>query len=271
MEKTDILSQIVDNKRKEIALHKEAIPLPTLLSMGKDRIDAPTRSMRSALDESSTGLIAEFKRKSPSKGWLSQEARVSYVVPAYERAGAAVCSVLTDLRFFGGSLTDLQVARKIVDLPLLRKDFIVDDYQLYQARITGADAVLLIAACITEQECASLAEIAHSLQMEVLLEIHSEAELSYINPNIDMIGVNNRNLGSFQTNVETSFRLAEVIKKVARGSGISPLMVSESGISDAETVRRLRQVGYRGFLIGEAFMKTDQPGEALANFIEKLL
>jgi len=182
-------------------------------------------------------------------------------VPAYEAGGASACSILTDGDFFGGSLGDLQKARKLVDLPLLRKDFIIDTYQLFQARVIGADAVLLIAAALTEEECRVLAETAHSLQLEVLLEVHSEDELKYLNADIDMLGVNNRNLGTFHTDVNNSFKLVDKMR------GFSPLLVSESGISETDTVRRLREAGFRGFLIGETFMKTERPGDTLADFI----
>ena len=183
------------------------------------------------------------------------------MVPAYEAGGASTCSILTDGDFFGGSLGDLQKARKLVDLPLLRKDFIIDTYQLFQARVMGADAVLLIAAALTEEECRILAETAHSLQLEVLLEVHSEDELKYLNADIDMLGVNNRNLGTFHTDVNNSFKLVDKMR------GFSPLLVSESGISETDTVRRLREAGFRGFLIGETFMKTERPGDTLADFI----
>lgn len=156
---------------------------------------------------------------------------------------------------------DLQKARKLVDLPLLRKDFIIDTYQLFQARVIGADAVLLIAAALTEEECRVLAETAHSLQLEVLLEVHSEDELKYLNADIDMLGVNNRNLGTFHTDVNNSFKLVDKMR------GFSPLLVSESGISKTDTVRQLREAGFRGFLIGETFMKTERPGDTLADFI----
>jgi indole-3-glycerol phosphate synthase len=262
---TDILSTIIDNKRPEVERQKKAVTLSTLLAMGAERMERPVCSMRDALAKSPTGIIAEFKRKSPSKGWLFADAQVENVVPAYQSAGAAACSILTDGDFFGGSLRDLQAARRMVDIPLLRKDFIIDEYQLFQSKVMGADAVLLIAAALTEDECASLAATAHSLHLEVLLEVHSEEELSYLNPDIDMLGVNNRNLGSFHTDVETSFRLSEAIRQTLP-AGRSPLLVSESGLRDVETVARLRNAGFRGFLIGETFMRTQQPGEALAAF-----
>ena len=259
----DILQDIIANKRIEVERQKQAVRLQTLLGMGGERLEHPARSMRAALAASSSGIIAEFKRKSPSKGWLHPDAAIADVLPAYEKGGASACSVLTDSNFFGGSLGDLCKARSLVDLPLLRKDFIIDEYQLYQACIVGADAVLLIAAALRKEQCSMLAAKAHELKLEVLLEIHSEQELEYIEDNIDMVGVNNRNLGTFHTDVENSFRLAEKLPK-------EMLLVSESGISSPQTVRQLRAAGFRGFLIGENFMKTPQPGNALKEFISKL-
>lgn len=263
----DILQDIVANKRIEVERQKQAVKLQTLLGLGGERLERPTRSMRAALAASPSGIIAEFKRKSPSKGWLHPDAAVAGVLPAYEKGGASACSVLTDSDFFGGSIGDLCKARSLVDLPLLRKDFIIDEYQLYQARVMGADAVLLIAACLSPEQCLAFAELAHTLNMEVLLEIHSEAELGHLNASVDMLGVNNRNLGTFHTDVENSFRLAEAMKAVTREKNLSPLLVSESGISATATVAQLRQAGFRGFLIGETFMKTEEPGDTLAKFI----
>lgn len=266
----DILQEIIANKRIEVERQKQAVKLQTLLNLGGDRLERATHSMRAALAASPSGIIAEFKRKSPSKGWLHPDAAISEIIPAYEKNGASACSILTDSCFFGGSLGDLCRARNLVNLPLLRKDFIIDEYQLYQARVMGADAVLLIAACLTEEQCALLAELAHTLSLEVLLEVHTEQELEYLNPNIDMLGVNNRNLGTFHTDVENSFRLAEKLQEVAQSKNVSPLLVSESGISQTATVNKLREDGFRGFLIGETFMKTEKPGETLAGFIGDL-
>ncbi len=263
----DILQDIIANKRIEVARQKQAVKLDLLLGLGGERLERNTNSMRAALANSASGIIAEFKRKSPSKGWLHPGAHVADVVPAYEQQGASACSILTDSEFFGGSLGDLQRARKLVNLPLLRKDFIIDPYQLYQARVMGADAVLLIAACLTPDECLGLAETAHTLSLEVLLEIHSEEELGHLNPHIDMLGVNNRNLGTFHTDIQNSFRLAQQMAEYTRDKNYTPLLVSESGISDPATVTTLRESGFRGFLIGETFMKTSRPGNALADFI----
>lgn len=266
----DILQDIIANKRIEVERQKQAVRLPMLLALGGERLERPTHSMRAALTASSSGIIAEFKRKSPSKGWLHPEACVAEVVPAYEKGGASACSVLTDSLFFGGSIGDLCKARSLVGMPLLRKDFILDEYQLYQARVMGADAVLLIAACLTPDACIRLAERAHMLGLETLLEIHSETELQHLNPHIDMLGVNNRNLGTFHTDIENSFRLAEKMQEYAAANGLSPVLVSESGISDTTTIKRLREAGFRGFLIGETFMKTAHPGATLSTFIGEL-
>ena len=260
MEK-DILQDIIANKRVEVERQKAAVSLRTLLSLGGDRLERPTRSMREALASSPYGIIAEFKRKSPSKGWLHPHAEVADVVPAYEAGGASACSILTDGKFFGGSLGDLRKARHLADLPLLRKDFIIDTYQLFQAKVMGADAVLLIAAALTREECRVLTDTAHGLNLEVLLEIHSEKELDYVDESTDMLGVNNRHLGTFHTDVENSVRLADRLR------GLGPLLVSESGIARTDTVRQLRAAGFQGFLIGETFMRTKNPGDTLAHFI----
>lgn len=257
----DILSEIIANKRFEVDLQKQAISIGQLRE-GIEGIP-PSRSMKRALASSDSGIIAEFKRRSPSKGWIKQEACPEEIVPSYVEAGASALSILTDEKFFGGSLKDIRTARPLVNIPILRKDFIIDEYQLYQAKIVGADAVLLIAAALEQEKCLELAEKAHKLGLEVLLEIHSVEELPYINKDIDMIGINNRNLGTFFTDVENSFRLAGQLPKDA-------VLVSESGISDPEVVKRLRAAGFKGFLIGETFMKTPQPGETLKNFLQAI-
>ena len=257
----DILSEIIANKRFEVDLQKQAISIEQLQ---EGISEAPViRSMKQALASSKSGVIAEFKRRSPSKGWIKQDARPEEIVLSYATAGASALSILTDEKFFGGSLKDIRIARPLVEIPILRKDFIIDEYQLYQAKIVGADAVLLIAAALEQEKCNELTEKAHSLGLEVLLEIHSPEELSYINEKIDMVGINNRNLGTFFTDVENSFRLAGQLPQGA-------VLVSESGISDPEIVKRLRTAGFRGFLIGETFMKTEQPGETLQNFLQAI-
>ena len=286
----DILSEITDHKRIEVELQKQAVSPEQLREQVRDLMEnspAPRRSMKRALASSPAGIIAEFKRRSPSKGWIYKTAKADEIPAAYEAAGASAISILTDEKFFGGSLRDIRTARPLVDIPILRKDFIIDVYQLLQAHIAGADAVLLIAACLTQEECADLTAQAHALGLEVLLEIHSPRELAYISKDVDMVGVNNRNLGTFVTDVENSFRIAGQLRQTIAGvRNISdarnvpdaqdssdtprnlPLLVSESGISHPETICRLRTAGFRGFLIGETFMKTPQPGDALKGFIQ---
>lgn len=259
---TDFLQTIVAHKRIELARQEEAVSLDSLIK----QLDTlrPSRSMKQSLADSPTSIIAEFKRRSPSKGWIAQEADPAVIVPGYERAGASGISVLTDQEFFGGTLDDLHAVRPLIQLPVLRKDFIVSPYQLFQAKQVGADVVLLIAAALTVEECKSLGKLAHQLQMEVLLEIHAEKELDYLHEYVDLLGVNNRNLGTSHTDVEYSFRLAQKLPK-------EYLWVSESGISQPETIRQLRKAGFRGFLMGERFMKTSSPEQALSDFLHAVV
>jgi len=266
----DILDTIIANKRKEVASRKEAVSLNALLASAARQFERPVCSMRKAIENSSTGIIAEFKRKSPSKGWLHRDAKIEDIIPSYESAGASACSVLTDEVFFGGFLHDLRRTRELVRMPLLCKDFMVDEYQIYEARAMGADAILLIASVLTPAECLQFAKKAHELNMEVLLEIHREEELNRLNPFINMLGVNNRNLGTFDTSVQNSFRLLEQMKKEIVKTANAPLPVSESGLSDINTILELRSVGFRGFLIGEMLMKTSNPGKTLQDLIYRL-
>lgn len=262
----DILEEIVAYKRVEVEGQKEQKPATLLYKEVERAIDEHRHdvvSMRRSLADSNTGIIAEFKRKSPSKGWIHEDARVEDVVPRYVEAGASALSILTDEQYFGGNMRFIEQVRPMVQTPILRKDFIVDEYQLFQARLIGADAVLLIAADLKRKECDALAAIAHELGLETLLEIHSEHELDYVGEHIDMVGVNNRNLGTFHTDVQNSFRLASLLPKEF-------LLVSESGIGNPSVVRDLRMAGYRGFLIGETFMKTTNPAAALKSFIEDI-
>ena len=269
----DILSEIIAHKQTEIELQKQTVSPKQLQEQAEVIIRENAvhrRSMKQALAASSTGIISEFKRRSPSKGWINEAAQAEEIPASYEAAGAAALSILTDEKFFGGTLLDIRTARPLVRIPILRKDFIIDEYQLLQACIVGADAVLLIASCLSPEQCSTLTAQAHELGLEVLLEIHSPSELSYINKEVDMVGVNNRNLGSFVTDVENSFRIARQLRESTHGPA-SPLLVSESGISDPETICRLRAAGFRGFLIGETFMKTANPGETLKEFIQDSL
>lgn len=259
----DVLSEIIAHKKIEVAERKAHLPLAKLEKEWDSIDDIPFRSMKSALENSSSGIIAEFKRRSPSKGWLHQSASAIEVAGAYESAGAAALSVLTDEKYFGGGMGDLQQAVGSVAIPVMRKEFIVDRYQLYEAKLAGASAVLLIAAAITKEECNELTGVARELELEVLLELHDEREVDYITPAHSIIGVNNRNLGSFVTDVQKSFRMIDLLPKEA-------VLVSESGISDPSLVRDLRSAGYKGFLIGEHFMRNGQPGATLKEFIEAI-
>ena len=244
----DILQEIVAFKREEL-----------------ERMRAKKPSLRQALLNSPTGIIAEFKRKSPSKGWIKEDGRASEIPLSYQQNGAAALSILTDKNFFGGHDDFIRQARQSgVTIPILYKNFVIDEFQLYEAALCGASTVLLIAACLTKDCCADLICKAHAIGLEVLLEMHSKKELEYCELEPDIFGINNRNLGSFVTDVENSFRLAEKIRTTT-----TPL-VSESGISDPNTVKALREAGFRGFLIGENFMKTPNPGQALAQFISEL-
>ena len=266
----DILQTIVAYKREEIRQRKEAMPLPALRERVETQEERKSYSMRQALETSPTGIIAEFKRKSPSKGWLHPDAKVDEVLPAYAKNGASACSILTDAPFFGGTPADLHEARKQVDLPLLRKDFLLDEYQLYEARLFGADTVLLIASILSPAECRSLAEKAHALGLETLLEIHREEELAYLNPEIDMLGVNNRNLGTFHTDIANAKGIIPAIHSYLDKVRLAPLIIAESGIREPSSVKQLRNIGYRGFLIGETFMKEESPGMALGKFVQEM-
>lgn len=278
----DILSEIIAHKRIEIAQQKQAVSLSQLQEQAAAVLqeDAAAltrgtlqyRSMKHSLASSASGIIAEFKRRSPSKGWIKETAQATLIPPAYEAAGASALSILTDEKFFGGTLRDIRTVRPLVNIPILRKDFIIDEYQLLQARIVGADAVLLIAACLTPDECRTLTLQAHELGLEVLLEVHTPSELSYIYKETDMVGINNRHLGSFVTDVENSFRIAEELKQTVAEIDFEtpPPLVSESGISSPETIRKLRSAGFRGFLMGETFMRTENPGNTLKELIREI-
>lgn len=259
----DILEEITAHKRLEVERMKEQVAPRTLYNKVEQMLDREVPSMRRALMEAETGIIAEFKRKSPSKGWIKQEGRADRIPLDYQQHGAAALSILTDEHYFGGSDEFIVEARRSgVTIPVLYKNFIVDEYQLFQARACGASAVLLIAADLKMAECRTLLHTAHELGMEALLEMHSEQELDYADLEPDMYGVNNRNLGTFVTDVQNSFRMAARLPH-------DGCKVSESGISHPDTVRQLKLAGYKGFLIGENFMKTDNPGTTLQQFIQQ--
>ena len=260
----DILEKIVAYKKLEVERYKKELSYETLLSRVENFDRGRTESMKAALIGSNTGIISEFKRKSPSKGWINKEASPSIVPKSYQEHGAAALSILTDTHFFGGSGVNIRSARlSKVNIPILYKNFIIDDYQIYQARLAGASAILLIAACLTKEQCSDYIAKAHEIGLEVLLEMHTEADTEYAELGPDLYGVNNRNLGTFETDVNNSLQL--LARLPADG-----VKVSESGISDPAVVKQLRDYGYRGFLIGENFMKEPDPGLALANFIAQI-
>lgn len=260
----DILQEIVAHKRIEVERFKQQLSEQEIHRRVEAILDFSVPSMSKALTASGSGIIAEFKRRSPSKGWIKEEGKADEIPLSYQEHGAAALSILTDEQYFGGKDDFIRIARHAgVHIPILYKNFIIDEYQLFQARLCGASAVLLIAADLSKEECQSLLSTAHELGLEVLLEMHSEEELEYAEMEPDMCGINNRNLGTFITDVQNSFRLAELLPK-------DSVKVSESGISNPDTVKALRIAGFRGFLIGETFMKTSAPGKALKDFISKL-
>lgn len=260
----DVLDEIVAHKRIEVERFKQQLPPSRLFNMVEGIMDVCQPSMRQALMESSSGIIAEFKRKSPSKGWIKEDGKANEIPLSYQENGASAISILTDEMYFGGSDDFIRIARNGgVTIPILYKNFIIDEYQLFQARYCGASAVLLIAADLSLSECKSFIHLAHELGMEVLLEMHEERELDYAEYEPDMYGINNRNLGTFVTDVQNSFRMASLLPD-------DVCKVSESGISNPEIVKMLKLAGFQGFLIGENFMKEERPGDSLRDFISKL-
>jgi len=259
----NILDKIIVDKKREVILKKSIIPVSQLeasVFFGKKTI-----SLSQNLRNSNSGIIAEHKRRSPSKAEINYSFTVEEVVKGYESAGACGISVLTDGKYFGGSLDDLLLARASVNIPLLRKEFIVDEYQILEAKAHGADVILLIAAVLTREEIKQLSEFGQSLGLEVLLEVHNLEELEKsIMPSLNMIGVNNRNLKTFEVSLDYSKELATKIPDEF-------VKVSESGISSIEAVKELQQFGYQGFLIGEYFMKTENPGLEAQRFITNLI
>ena len=256
----NILNEIIAHKREEVAQAKSRVTVAELEQ--SSLFSRPVLSLTNfILNPARTGIIAEFKRQSPSKGIINDQVSVEEVTRAYADQGASGISVLTDTKFFGGTLADLSAAR-FNEVPLLRKEFIIDEYQLIEARAYGADAILLIAACLSPQRVQELAAFARSLQLEVLLELHDETELEHICPEVNLVGVNNRNLKNFEVDLEHSIRLAEQI-----GDRVK---IAESGIRSATDIKYLKQHGFDGFLIGETFMKTADPGAAFAGLRKEL-
>ncbi len=256
----DILAKIVQRKQQEVAFAKSQMSIRKLEQSVHFQRD--TYHFVQFIKERS-GLICEYKRESPSKGIINNTAQVEDVVKGYVAAGASAVSVLTDKDFFGGSPEHLLRAREVIDAPILRKDFTIDEYQILEAKAWGADLILLIAECLDKQQVKSLSACAKNLGLYVLMEIHTEEQLEKCCDNLDAIGVNNRNLKTFDVNVESSLQILPQIPKAF-------LSISESGISDIDTVKMLRNAGFDGFLIGENFMKTTDPSQAAKVFIEGL-
>lgn len=259
----NILDKIIADKRREVSLKESIIPVTQLEQ--SVLFERNTFSLSDILKNSSSGIIAEHKRRSPSLSEINYSFTVEEVAKGYENAGACGISILTDGKYFGGSLDDLILARATVNIPLLRKEFIIAEYQIIEAKAFGADAVLLIAAVLSKNEIKTLSELAHSLNLEVLIEVHDENELNQsIMPSLDMIGVNNRNLKTFEVDLDTSKYLASKIPNQF-------IKVSESGIQSIHSIKALQDFGYKGFLIGETFMKTNDPGETAKGLINQIV
>lgn len=252
----NILEQIIESKKVEISDAKSKISLHQLKDsefFGRD-----TFSLKETL-KTESGIIAEFKRKSPSKGIINNTANVLEVAKSYENFGASAISILTDKYFFGGDFQDILAVRNEINIPLLRKDFMIDEYQFYEAKSMGADVVLLIAACLSVGQIQDFTELSHELGLEVLLEIHTEEELKHFNKNIDLVGINNRNLKDFKVDLQHAVNLKNLLPK-------DTLSVAESGIYSLEDFKFLEEKGFDGFLMGEYFMRNENPGKAFEEF-----
>jgi indole-3-glycerol phosphate synthase len=259
-----VLEKIVTNKQKEIAFYKEGCTISRFEKEGFFWSIRNQSLVASLQIPGGNGIIAEFKRKSPSKGvFKTKDIEVEPVIRVYNKYAAGI-SVLTDEEFFGGDLDDLVQAKVIAAIPVLRKDFIIDQWQIAESKAFGADVILLIAACLSPEEVRSFATYARSIGLETILEIHGENELDHYCDEVDMIGINNRNLQTFEVNLDTCLQLAQ---KIPAGK---PL-IAESGIHEAKTILTLRAAGFSGFLIGEQFMKQDDPGQAFQHFISELI
>jgi indole-3-glycerol phosphate synthase len=253
-----ILDTIIANKIKEVKNSKTLISINQL--MDQEYYGRKCLSFSDAI-MNGTGIISEFKRKSPSKGLINGKVTVSEVVEGYEKANVSAVSVLTDTKFFGGTINDLLLARKAVNIPILRKDFMVDEYQLHRAKAMGADVILLIASALSVNQTGELASAAKSLGLNVFLEIHNELELQHFGADIDVVGINNRDLKTFTIDIDNSIRLSKQLP-----AGVPK--VAESGISSVETLLKMKNEGFNGFLIGENFMRSENPGKSCAEFIK---
>ena len=259
---SSILDRIIVDKQLEVALRKQLIPIKQLEQ--SVLFERQSLSLCERLKQSASGLITEHKRRSPSKDCINQNLNIQDVAKGYEKAGACGMSVLTDMKYFGGSLEDLLTSRASCKIPILRKEFIVDPYQIIEAKAYGADVILLIAAVLSRKEIEQFSVLAQELGLEVLLEVHNQEELyKSIMPSLNMIGVNNRNLKTFEVNLENSIMLSTLIPDEF-------VKISESGIRSVEDIKSLQPCGYKGFLIGENFMITENPGKAAADFIKQL-
>ncbi|MCE3076020.1 indole-3-glycerol phosphate synthase TrpC [Chryseobacterium gwangjuense] len=253
----NILDKIVDRKKEEISFSKAKISLQELKD--SEFFNRKNLSLKKNIQNKS-GIIAEFKRQSPSKGIINDKILPLEVVSAYEHFGASGISILTDKDFFGGSFEDILSVRDQINIPILRKDFMIDEYQFYEAKSKGADVVLLIAACLSPQQTLEFTELAHELGLEVLLEIHTEEELKHYNSNIDLVGINNRNLKDFNVDLQHSVQLKNLLPE-------NTLSVAESGIYNIQDYHYLKEKGFDGFLMGEYFMKNTDPAQAFEEFI----
>lgn len=253
----NILNKIIEQKKIEVAEAKKKVSLEEL--QDAELFNRKTFSLKESV-KSGSGIISEFKRKSPSKGIINDQADVLQVTQSYEKFGASGISILTDKEFFGGNLEDILKVRSKISIPILRKDFMIDKYQFYEAKANGADVILLIASCLSPTQVQEFTGLSHELGLEVLLEIHTEEELKYFNKNIDLVGINNRNLKDFKVDLQHSVNLKNLLPK-------ETLSVAESGIYSIEDFRFLKDKGFDGFLMGEYFMRNKNPGNAFEDFI----
>lgn len=261
MQLKNILEQIIDYKKQEVVRNMAEMPASRLMK-SPQFLRTPYSLKQRLLTQNTPGIIAEFKRRSPSKGVINDQVPVQAVTSAYTLGGASCLSVLTDTQFFGGSLDDLRIARAN-EIPILRKDFIIEEYQILEARAAGADLILLIAACLSAARVRELAAYAKKLGLETLLEIHTQAELDRVCPDIDLVGINNRNLKTFEVDIQHSIRLLALLPKDRPA-------IAESGINDVKVTDELFKAGFKGFLIGEYFMKNQNPGAAFNSYITDL-
>lgn len=256
----NILDKIIDRKKQEVAEAKSKISIEKLKD--SEFFGKPISSLKETI-KTKSGIITEFKRQSPSKGIINDKVSPLEVVSQYEKFEASAVSILTDKDFFGGSSDDILSVRNQINIPILRKDFMIDEYQFYEAKSIGADIILLIAACLSTTQVSEFTELAHSLDLEVLLEIHSEEELKHINKNVDFVGINNRNLKDFKVDLQHSVDLKNQLPN-------DILSIAESGIYNEEDFRFLKEKGFDGFLMGEYFMKSENPGKKFYEFISNV-